>query len=82
MQTEQNPKQLAVRGSKLCDALIAHHQLKNDAALSRLYEVAPPVISKMRTGKLPVGDSFVIRALRLNPDWSLAKVESLFHTPI
>jgi hypothetical protein len=36
--------------------------LKNDAALSRALEVAPPVISKIRHGRLPIGASLLIRA--------------------
>jgi hypothetical protein len=36
-------------------------QLKNDAALSRLLEVAPPVISKIRHRALPVGASLLKR---------------------
>jgi Sec-independent protein translocase protein TatA len=36
-------------------------QLKNDAALSRMLEVAPPVISKIRHHRLPVGASLLIR---------------------
>jgi hypothetical protein len=35
--------------------------LKNDAALSRALEVAPPVISKIRHRRLPVGASLLIR---------------------
>jgi hypothetical protein len=35
--------------------------LKNDAALSRALEVAPPVISKIRHRRLPVGASMLIR---------------------
>lgn len=51
--------------NKLIDALIALNGLKNDAALSRLLEVAPPVISKMRWGTLPVGASFILKAHEL-----------------
>lgn len=36
-------------------------QLKNDAALSRKLEVAPPVISKIRHNRLPVGATLMIR---------------------
>ena len=36
-------------------------QLKNDAALSRMLEVAPPVISNIRHHRLPVGASILIR---------------------
>lgn len=45
----------------LLDALIEKLHLKNDAALSRSLEVAPPVISKIRHRRLPVGASLLIR---------------------
>jgi hypothetical protein len=45
----------------LLDKLIELMQLKNDAALSRALEVAPPVISKIRHRRLPVGASLLIR---------------------
>lgn len=45
----------------LLDALIEKLQLKNDAALSRILEVAPPVISKLRHRALPIGPTMLIR---------------------
>jgi plasmid maintenance system antidote protein VapI len=45
----------------LLDELIGKLQLKNDAALARKLEVAPPVISKVRHYRLPVGASLLIR---------------------
>lgn len=45
----------------LLDTLIEKMKLKNDAALSRLLQVAPPVISKIRHRRLPVGASLLIR---------------------
>ena len=36
-------------------------KLKNDAALARALEVAPPIISKIRHRRLPVGASMLIR---------------------
>jgi hypothetical protein len=45
----------------LLDVLIEKMNLKNDAALSRKLEVAPPVISKIRHRRLPVGGSMLIR---------------------
>ena len=45
----------------LLDTLLDRLKLKNDAALSRILEVAPPVISKIRHRKLPVGASMLIR---------------------
>src|ERR1700757_4586179 len=53
--------QLAYDPNNLLDALIEKLALKNDAALSRALEVAPPVISKIRHRRLPVGASMLIR---------------------
>src|SRR5579872_5161296 len=53
--------QLAYDPNNLLDALIEKLALKNDAALSRALEVAPPVISKVRHRRLPVGASLLIR---------------------
>lgn len=53
--------QVAYDPNNLLDALIEKLSLKNDAALSRQLEVAPPVISKIRHRRLPVGASLLIR---------------------
>jgi len=47
--------------NRLLDTLLQKMNLKNDAALSRMLEVAPPVISKIRHRRLPVGASLLIR---------------------
>jgi len=47
--------------NSLLDDTISTLGLKNDAALSRKLEVAPPVISKIRHGRLAIGDSMLIR---------------------
>jgi hypothetical protein len=47
--------------NNLMDALIKQLGIKNDAALSRRLEVAPPVISKIRHKILPVGPNLLIR---------------------
>ncbi len=47
--------------SHLLDTVRERMQLKNDAALARLLEVGPPVISKIRHRALPVGASLLIR---------------------
>ena len=47
--------------NQLLDTLRERMKLKNDAALSRALEVAPPVISKIRHHRLPVGASLLIR---------------------
>lgn len=46
---------------KLFDEVIKQLKLRNDAQLARMLEVAPPVISKMRHKRLPVGASMIIR---------------------
>jgi len=45
----------------LLSSLISRLNLKNDAALSRALEVAPPMISKIRHRRLPVAASLLIR---------------------
>lgn len=47
--------------NNLLDSLLTTLKLKNDAALARILEVAPPVISKIRHRKLPIGASILIR---------------------
>jgi hypothetical protein len=46
---------------RLLDVLREKFRLRNDAALSRMLEVAPTIISKVRHRKLPVGASLLIR---------------------
>jgi hypothetical protein len=53
--------QLDYDPNNLLDSLLGKLNLKNDAALSRALEVAPPVISKIRHRRLPVGASLLIR---------------------
>jgi hypothetical protein len=53
--------QIAYDPNNLLDSLIVKLHLKNDAALSRVLEVAPPMISKIRHRRLPVGASLLIR---------------------
>ncbi len=52
--------------NRLLDALIEQLQLKNDAALSRALEVAPPIISKIRHRTMPVGASILIRMTEIS----------------
>jgi len=54
--TEYNP-------NGLLDALSAKLLAKNDAALARALDIAPPNLSKLRGHKMPVGDSFILRLL-------------------
>jgi plasmid maintenance system antidote protein VapI len=49
----------------LFDKIILAMQLKNDAALSRELEVAPPVVSKLRHARLTLGPSMAIKIHKL-----------------
>jgi hypothetical protein len=62
--------------NNLLDALIQRMALKNDAALSRALEVAPPVISKIRHRRLPIGASLLIRMHEVS-DISIRELRNL-----
>lgn len=51
--------------NKFLNTLIEKLELKNDAALARAVEMAPPVISKLRHGKIPIGSMMILRAHEL-----------------
>ena len=50
-------------------------RLKNDAAVAKFLDLAPPVVSKIRNGKLEVGSTVVIRVMRAT-GWNLDDVEA------
>jgi plasmid maintenance system antidote protein VapI len=52
---------LTYNPNHLLDVLLNKMQLKNDAALARMLEVPPPLISKIRHYRLPIGASLLIR---------------------
>lgn len=60
----------------LLDNLIKKLKLKNDAALSRALEVAPPLISKIRHRRVPVGASLLIRMHEVS-DMSVRELRDL-----
>lgn len=64
------------RNNMLLDAVMEAKHLKNDAALSRLLGVGPPVVSKMRSFKLRILDSMVIR-IHEETEFSISKIKSL-----
>lgn len=49
------------RCNEVLDWAITNNGLKNDAALARALEVAPPVISKVRHGRLPIGSTLIVK---------------------
>ncbi len=68
--------QSAYDPNNLITSLIRKLKLKNDAALSRALEVEPPLISKIRHGRLPVGASMLIRMHEVS-DLSIEDLRSL-----
>ncbi|MEC4719607.1 hypothetical protein RY831_10645 [Noviherbaspirillum sp. CPCC 100848] len=62
--------------NNLLESLIEKLNLKNDAALSRALEVAPPLISKIRHRRLPVGASLLIRMHEVS-DLSISDLRQL-----
>ncbi|AIY40133.1 hypothetical protein LT85_0975 [Collimonas arenae] len=69
-------EQITYDPNHLLDALIEKLKLKNDAALSRALEVAPPVISKIRHHRLPVGASLLIRMYEVT-DLTISELREL-----
>jgi hypothetical protein len=65
---------------QLLDAIIARLKLKNDAALSRALEVAPPVISKIRHRTLPIGATILLRMHEVS-NFSIGELKALMGTP-
>ena len=66
--------------NRLLDAIIARLRLKNDAALSRVLEVAPPVISKIRHNTLPIGATLLLRMHEVS-DYSIRELRALMVRP-
>ena len=62
--------------NKVLDAIIEKLNLKNDAALSRALEVAPPVISKIRHRTLPIGATILLRMHEVS-EFSIRELKSL-----
>jgi len=50
------------KSGKLFDALKAEFNIASDRKLAEVLGVKPPVISKIRCGKLPVGATLILRA--------------------
>lgn len=55
------PEVAAYEPEKVLDFLINWLDARNDAGLSRMLEVAPPVVSKIRNRYTPLTDSMLIR---------------------
>lgn len=73
--------QIKTDSNKLLDFLIKKMKLKNDAQLSRKLSFHPPVISKIRHGRLPIGPVFLLRAHEAS-DLSVRDLKRLAGLPV
>ena len=69
----------AARSNELLDHVLHLSGVKNDAALSRGLEVAPPVLSKIRHGKLPVGATLAIKIHELT-GLSITRIKDILNS--
>ena len=79
MSDSQTTREIIYNPNKVLDAVIEKLQLKNDAALSRALEVAPPVISKIRHHTLPIGATILLRMHEVS-DLSIRELRTLMST--
>ncbi len=70
------PSEAQYDPNRVLDAIIDKLRLKNDAALSRVLEVAPPVISKIRHNTLPIGATILLRMHEVS-DFSIRELRAL-----
>lgn len=72
--TESDAVVDAVVANQMLDKMIATLGMKNDAALARALEVAPPVLSKLRHGRLSFGCALVVRTHELT-GWTIREIK-------
>ncbi|QNB08363.1 hypothetical protein G5S34_17460 [Herbaspirillum frisingense] len=60
----------------LIDQVIAHLGLKNDAALARHLGIAPPTISKIRNGLIPMSAAVMAR-LSEDTGWPTKQIKAV-----
>ena len=75
------PQEPTYDPNKVLDAIIEKLNLKNDAALSRALEVAPPVISKIRHRTLPIGATILLRMHEVS-EFSIRELKGLMGVSI
>lgn len=61
MSEQETVENSAFNPNHLLDTIVERMMLKNDPALSRFLQVTPPVVSKIRRARTPVGASLLLR---------------------
>ena len=74
-------KSAPIPGARLIDTILAQRSIKNDAHLARAVELAPPVISKIRNGKLGVSGEVMIRFHEAF-DMPIAHIKKILGQPV
>lgn len=67
--------------NRVLDAILTKLKLKNDVALARALDVAPPVISKVRHNVLPIGATLLLRMHEVS-DFSIRELRRLMIAPV
>ena len=80
MENVAEQKSLQEANNAILDKMIDRLDLKNDAALSRVLKLAPPIVSKLRHGRLPFGAAHQIRAHEVT-GWSIAEIKAILGVP-
>ena len=68
------------KNNVVLDLLFDKLNVKNDAALAKAMKVMPPVVSKLRHGHLPFGDTYIIMAHELT-GWSIREIKDWLGKP-
>jgi hypothetical protein len=76
MSEETKTAETAQANAKLLSAVAKHLGMGTDAALSRVYEVSPAHISRVRSGNLTWGPSLLWKTHKLT-GWSAAEIEEI-----
>jgi len=74
-------KARSVLQRNLLNEFAKYFGLKNDAAIARKLEVAPPVISKWASGILAIGATHIIRMHEMT-DWSTTQIKQRLNLPV
>lgn len=61
--------------NSLFDRIIFHAGLKNDASLCRLLDVTPPVVSKLRHGRIGLSGEMIIR-IHEKLEWPIKDIKA------
>jgi plasmid maintenance system antidote protein VapI len=74
--TEDYRNDKSYKPAALFDTMMARLSLKNDAAISRLLQLPPPIISKVRSKQVSITAATVLRIHDVT-GWTISDIRSL-----